>query len=349
MPDTAPLLLKGAPGSPYTRKMIALLRYRHIPYRMVVSGSAAAAHLPRPKVELLPTFYFAGAGGALEPVTDSSPLLRRFEQSFNGRAVRPADPALAFMDSLLEDYADEWLTKPMFHYRWHYAADIAKAGNILPRWRHLTAPEADIAELDRAFSKRQIDRLYVVGSNEKTWETIESSYRRFLAAFDAHLQRHPFLMGARPGASDFATYGQLTQLAHFDPTPAALTLGTAPRVYAWVDLIDDLTGLEPQDAGWLSRDEAATSLAPLLRELARTYVPVMLANARALAAGLGQVETELDGVRWVQQAFPYQGKCVRWLREEYAALPPADRAWVDGCLSSAGCADLLHAPIGSAA
>ena len=51
----------------------------------------------------------------------------------------PADPALAFLNYLLEDYADEWLTKAMFHYRWHYPADIALAGEVLPRWRDLTS------------------------------------------------------------------------------------------------------------------------------------------------------------------------------------------------------------------
>ena len=342
-----PLLFKGAPGSPYTRKMLALLRYRHIPYRFMISGAPALSALPVPKVELLPTFYLPDASGQLVAVTDSSPLLRRFEAEFTGRAVRPADPLLAFVDSLLEDYADEWLTKAMFHYRWHYAADIAKAGNILPRWRKLTAADSTIAELDRAFSQRQINRLYVVGSNEKTWSTIEDSYRRFLDAFNAHLGRHPFLMGQRPGASDFGMYGQLTQLAHFDPTPAALTLASAPRVHAWVDLVDDLTGLEPTQSGWISRDEMALSLTPLLQELARTYVPVMLANARALAAGKTTVQTEVDGVTWEQQAFPYQGKCLRWLREEFAGLNPADQAAADDLLKRTGCHDLIHATFGA--
>ena len=347
MPLATPLLFKGAPGSPYTRKMLALLRYRHIRYRFMVSGAPALAALPVPKVELLPTFYLPDASGQLVAVTDSSPLLRRFEAEFAGRAVRPSDALLAFVDSLLEDYADEWLTKAMFHYRWHYAADIAKAGNIVPRWRNLTASDEKIAQLDRAFSQRQINRLYVVGSNEKTWMTIEDSYRRFLAAFDAHLSRHAFLLGSRPGASDFGVHGQLTQLAHFDPTPAALTLAVAPRVYAWVDLVDDLSGLDPTDEGWITRDDMASSLAPLLQEMARTYVPVMLANARALASGQGTVETTVDGVTWAQQAFPYQGKCLRWLREEFAALLPDERAAADQLLLHNGCADLIHARIGA--
>ena len=36
-------------------------------------------------------------------------------------------------EMVIEDYADEWLTKAMFRYRWNYEADIETAGEILPR------------------------------------------------------------------------------------------------------------------------------------------------------------------------------------------------------------------------
>ena len=56
------------------------------------------------------------------------------------------------------------------------------------------------------------------------------------------------------------------------------------------------------------------------------YAPFLLANAAALASGAERVECEIDGRPWVQQPFPYQGKCLAWLREAHAALAPADRA-----------------------
>ena len=263
-----PLTIAGAPGSPYSRKLRAVLRYRRIPHLWVQHGSDDARHLPQPRVSLLPQLVGpSGPGGALEARIDSTPLIRALEREHPGRSVRPPDPVVAFVDSLLEDYADEWLTKAMFHYRWVYAADIAKASAILPRWRKTDQREAKLRAFAEMVAKRQIDRLWVVGSNETTRPLIEDSYRRLLQLLDAHLERSRFAMGARPGASDFALYGQLTQLAQFDPTPAALALELAPRVVAWVDVVDDLSGLEPREDGWLRRDALPETLRALLVEL----------------------------------------------------------------------------------
>jgi glutathione S-transferase len=338
---TEPVALSGAPGSPYTRKMLAVLRYRRIPYRYLIVSNPALAELPRAKVPLLPTFYLPGADGALEAVTDSTPLIRRFEREHGDRSLIPGDAALAFLDSLVEDYADEWLTKAMFHYRWAYAADIAKASAILPCWRGLSVPDADLAERGRAVAERQIGRLRYVGSNAVTGPIIEASYRRFLEAFEAHLRVMPYLMGRRPGASDFATYGQLTQLAEFDPTPAALTLSVAPRVTAWVGMMEDQSGVEPSGTDWIDAANPPPTFKAILREIGRVYTPVMLANARAVATGAAEVAAEVDGQAWSQQPFPYQAKCLKALRDAHAALAPDARRIVDAALDGTGCEALL--------
>ena len=331
----------GAPGSPYTRKMLAVMRYRRIAYRFLVRGSPELKHLPAPKVALLPTFYLPGVEGDLEAVTDSTPLIRRLEKDHPGRGVLPPDPALAFLDELIEDYADEWLTKAMFHYRWAYRADIDKASQILPCWSAYSIPDEVLAERAQAIGERQIGRLYVVGSNETTWPVIEASYRRFLELFEAHLACQPFILGNRPAACDFAVYGQLTQLVEFDPTPRALAEAIAPRVCAWTGLMEDQSGLEPADDGWIDPGAIPSTLAALLGEIGRVYPPVMLANAKAVMSGAAVVEAEVDGKRWTQPPFPYQGKCLQWLRQSYAALPESSRAAIEPVLESSGCGALF--------
>lgn len=336
-----PIALSGAPGSPYTRKMLAVLRYRRIAYRFLPPSGPALDGLPQPKVALLPTFYLPDEAGALQAVTDSTPIIRRLEREHEGRSLIPADPALAFLNELIEDYADEWLTKAMFHYRWAYDADIAKAAAILPCWRGFCVPDQELAARGAIFAERQIDRLRYVGSNAVTGPVIEAAYVRFLKAFDAHLTRQPYLLGHRPAACDFAVFGQLTQLAEFDPTPMALTLKTAPRVTAWVGMMEDQSGVEPAQDGWNDINALPETLIALLTEIGRVYPPVMLANARAVMTGASEVEAVVDGQAWSQQPFPYQAKCLQWLRSSRADLEAGVRAKVDSILAPTGCMALF--------
>ncbi|MCP4036805.1 MAG: glutathione S-transferase family protein [bacterium] len=340
---TTPLEFLGVAGSPYTRKMRALLRYRGIPYRMIRGGGAAAAKLPQPKVRLLPTFYLPDESGNKVAVTDSTPLIRRFEAEYSGRSVLPSDPVLRFLDYLIEDYGDEWLTKCMFHFRWAHQENIEKAGSILPFYTKVDLTDEQVAPFSEQITKVQVGRLYVVGSNDTTGPIIEASYHRLLERFDAHLQTLPFLMGGRPGASDFALYGQLTQLALFDTTAVRITVAEAPRVYGWTEDTEDLSGLDPSEEDWLTRDAVPDTLREVLAEVGRVYVPFLLGNAKAVARGAEQVECTVDGEKWVQPAFPYQAKCLKWIREQRSALAQEDRADLDRLLAGTGCEALFQA------
>ncbi len=347
------LKLVGAYGSPYSRKMRAVLRYRRIPFRWILQGSVWDAGIPAVPVALIPVLVFpADSDGPETAMIDSTFQIGRLESMFRERSMAPRDPALAFLQALIEDYGDEWLTKPMFHYRWSYPQDIHKASHVLPLDRDLKLHPEQAGRLARMFADRQIGRLGVVGSNPATAGVIEDSYRRLLGLLDAHLAGgQNFLMGERPGAGDFGLFGQLSQLTQFDPTPAAIAAEQAPRVVSWVSWMEDLSWLEVAesgdsgnsgDSGWISRDAIGTTLRAFLVEIGRVYVPFLIANAQALAANAAQVECEIDGRRWTQRPFPYQGKCLKWLREAHAALSAADRRFVYGTLAGTGCEVLFQ-------
>ncbi len=338
------LRLIGGTGSPYTRKMVALLRYRRIPYSITWGDPQAvldARGIAKPKMVFHPTFLFESESGDVEAVCDSTPIIRRLEREHAGRSVIPTDPVLAFINYLIEDFGDEWCTKYMFHYRWYPAEDADNAGTLLPVSMDVTiAPDA-LARFKEVFTDRQVGRLHVVGSNEITAPIIDASYRRFLSALEQHFQQQPYLLGGRPGSCDFALFGQLTQLVGFDPTPRAITHAVSPRTVAWVGLMEDQCGLEPRDADWNSSDDLPASLAGILKEIGRVYVPALLANAQALQAGEQTWEAVIDGGRWTQKTFPYQVKCLQWINGEYAALSAADRIAVDSILDGTGCEALI--------
>jgi glutathione S-transferase len=338
METTNRLELLGAPGSPYTRKMIALLRYRHIPHAIIWGGHQSPPHgYPVPKVKLLPTVYFKDASGETEAVVDSTPIIRRLEREQTDRSVLPPSGFLGLLNDLIEDFADEWLTKAMFHYRWYHEADRKNAGPLLLFWSAPMADDATAQRMSAFFTKRQFERLYVVGSNDVTARTIEESYARFVTVLDQVIGSSGFVLGKRPSSADFAIYGQLTQLAIIEPTSAAVTQRLSQRVRAWVDRVEDFSGAKPADEDWLSPQEAGAQLRPLLSEIGRVYAPFLLANAAAVSAGKADFETEIDGRAWTQPTFPYQAKCLQWLRETYAALPAADRALADAAFKGTGC------------
>jgi len=310
-------------------------------------GSAEDVGIAPVPVALIPVLVFPGENGAPDDaMIDSTFEIARLESQFKDRSLIPPDRALAFLHALIEDYGDEWLTKPMFHYRWNYEPDIHKASHVLILDR---MPHLDGERLERAakmIADRQIARLGVVGANAVTRPVIEDSYRRLLEILARQIASGAlFLMGTRPGVGDFGLFGQLSQLTHFDPTPSAIAAEHAPRVYSWVNRVEDLSSIEVSEEGWHSRAQVGEALNRLFREIGRVYAPFLIANARALNSKAAEVRAEIDGHPWVQQPFPYQGKCLKWLREGHAALGASERSFVDDVLADTGCESIFNAKI----
>jgi len=304
-----PYVLYGVEASPYTVKLRAALRYRRLPYRWVcrfVQMHAPLAHL-RP--QLTPALEFPDG----EVRTDSTPLLEELERRHGAdRSLLPARPRDRFLAWLIEDMADEWLTKCLFHYRFGAPEDAAFAALWVMDDAQGGLDAGALAAAVPAFRERQAGRMALVGCTPEAAPLLEASYLRVLDALETTAANGRFLFGARPSVADLGLFGQLKTLGT-DPTPMALMRARAPRTDAWVRRADDLSGIE---GDW---GEPAPAVAALLEMAREIYWPFLKANA------VGDVDIVLAGHRFRQPHFRYQAKCHDRLTKLYAALAPADR------------------------
>ena len=340
---TDQIKLIGNVASPYTRKMVAYLRYKRIPYEVIWGQPEDVLRemkIEAPKPVLLPVFILDRNGQATA-VTDSTPLIREFEEKYPGRSVLPKDSALNFINFVLEDFGDEWCTKFMFHYRWHFDEDADNAGTILPLGINSTLLDDELAFFKEHFAKRQIDRLWVVGSNNDTAEFIDKSYKNVLSIFEEHFKKQPFLLGNFPSSCDFAVYGQFTQLVGFDPTPRKIAYDISPRTVAWVSTLEDRGGLNYVEEN-NSLDSLSDSIHDLFKELSTSYVPTMLENHKAINKGEKEWSVDLAGYPWKQKSFPYQAKCLDWIRDEFRNLDNENQEKVLNFLKATNCQSLVE-------
>jgi len=313
--------------SPYSVKVRSYFRYKGIPHEWVVRSAARMDEFRRhAKLPLVPLVIAPGG----ESLQDSTPIIEQIEARFPEPTIHPEEPVAAFVSALIEEYADEWGNKPMFHYRWTYEPDQRSAAERIARE---TMPDADaqtLAGMADAVRERMVPRLSFVGSNPQTRDVIEASFRRQAEILEAHLARRPFLFGARPAFADFGAFAQLYQCAS-DPTPGAWLRERTPRVMAWIERM-----LAPKAEGpfepWR---ELEPTLLPLLRdEVAACFLPWSDANARALAAGEPEFEVVLGGKPFGQQTQKYHARSLATLRARYAAQRTAE---LDALLERSDC------------
>ena len=340
----APIKLIGNNGSPYTRKMVSFLRYKHIPYKIIWGEPEEYLDLhniEKPKPVLHPTFLFENSENKTVAVTDSTPIIRKLESKFTSRSTIPSNPVLKFLNYLLEDYGDEWGTKFMFHYRWHDENDIHNAGTLLPLYANSTLTNEELSSKKERIANRQLGRVWVVGSNKKTAPLIDKSFKKLISILEDHFITYPFLLGSRPASADFAFFGQLNQLVGFDPTPRSIIQNISMRTVAWVGKTEDLSGLEPVSEDWISSSNLPQTLKSIFSEIGKTYVPTMLKNEDAFNKGQVKWSAEILGSEWEQRTFPYQVKCLQWIREEFESLPLNEQQKALNLLKDTGCEKLI--------
>jgi glutathione S-transferase len=317
--------LYGALGSPYSQKIRALLRYRRLPHVWIDEGAARQAALAQVRAPVIPVLEYPDGSFA----NDSTPLVYDLEARHPERGVVPPDPAQAFIAHLLEDFADEWLTKAMFGYRWLAEVDQVQ----MSRWLAFDTLKGGGIERSQGFAEqfraRQVGRMAIVGCTAENFPLIEASTRAVLTALEAHVTDNLYLFGTRPSLAEFGLFGQLSQLGT-DPTPQALMRADYPYTYRWLAHIDDMSGSE---GDW--QPGFAPVVAELVRIAGAVYAPFLAANADAALAGAETFRMEAMGLPYEQGTFKYQLKCLADLRSRYAALGDVERAAIDPLLEEA--------------
>jgi len=365
-----PIKVFGNVGSPYTQKILSLLRYKNIPYTVSwgdVVQNLSFLDIQPPKPVLLPTIVLKDKNGSDICKTDTTPIIRYLEDIYKDKSVIPNSSVLCFLNYLLEDFADEWTTKYMFHYRWYFNEDAENAKKMLVLQHKIDIDDESMNQFSDVIADRQINRLWVVGSNNDTANLIDQSYKRYLLLMENHLKHLPFMFGQRPSSSDFGLYGQLTQLVGFDPTPRNIAYKNSPRTVSWVNIMSDLSGLhdsggigeffgvkgnksdnksklnyfDDNDYGWIDIDNIPDSLIQIFNEVGKVYIPCLIANAKAYENGDEVWETNIDGSIWKQKTFPYQVKCLNWIKDEFNKLSANDKKTTLDLIGGSGCEDIL--------
>ena len=322
--------LIGLTASPYSMKVRALMRYRRIPFDWIVEMPQFSGRPVAVAPVLLPILRHPMG----RDMTDSTAIAHMLEREIvNDRRVMP-EGARAFLCHLIEDLADEWLTKAMFWYRWRDEASADFATGWIVAELRAGGARVDPATLGPVIHTRQRGRMEMIGAVPANAPVIEAGFRDVLAALAPICAGRGYLFGTRPSLADFALFGQLSQLGT-DPAPAAILRDEAPEVLHWLRRIDDASGVE---GAWGS---GAEGLEPLLTIAGRDYLPFLAANEAALAAGRDMVEVELGSGPFRNRAYRWQAKCLARLKALHAEaeLDTATRALLD----RTGCTAILAA------
>jgi glutathione S-transferase len=343
--------LFGTVGSPYALKLRSILRYQRLPFDWVPASLdwipqglnrepaslKARAEIADIRPPVIPVVYFPSDRTYRN---DSTAIAMALDRYAKDRPIQPPDPGWALLSHLIEDMADEWGVKIAFQYRWGHDADSTVKSRIVTG-ELLGGGFSETVQRDTAthFAARQIGRMRLVGCTPENAPLIEATFRRILKVTGAILASGTFLFGDHPTLADFGWYGQLESLAT-DPTSRALMQEIAPATFTYLQILEDASGVE---APWpKSCERPPQPVVDLLRLAGEVYLPFLEANARACAERAESFSLSALGLPYSQRPFKYQAKCLNWLRDEFATLPPDARERVAPVLSDTGCLEFLN-------
>ena len=329
----------GVELSPYSVKVRSYFRYKGISHKWVVRSFENQKDYNRyAKIPIVP-LVVTPDGRSLQ---DSTPLMERLEREIEGPSMIPEDKDLAFISRLIEEYADEWVNKPLFHYRWNYKEDEKTASReiasyFMPKFiqRIPLFGWAALNLLSQFVANRQKSRRHWLGTFPENAEVVESSFEALLNLLNKHFSKRLYLFGEKPCQGDFGLWGQLYNL-YLDPTPKGLIKTKAPNVEKWIHRM-----LSPKDEGpYESLNTLESTLSPLLEEeVAKIFLPWALENDRALRENEKKFKIKINEKYFEQRPIKYQSKSFQILKGLFKEMEKSSE--LEAYLKRTKCWDLL--------
>jgi glutathione S-transferase len=326
----------------FSGKMQAYLAYKGIPHRTHEISWKELVDRIAPRTGLVEVPVVECADGTM--LRDSTAMIEWFEQRYCEAPVLPADPAVAFFCRLLEDYSDEGLWRPALYYRWAFDKDAELYSRRFTE-DFLSYPMTPAAVLRVMVRDRQ-RRAYLRGEGitPDNRADVERHYTDELADLEAVFRRRPFLFGERPSLADFGYFASMFRHFGIDPTPSRIMRNTAPAVYEWVARMWNARAERLGGLAWAPVvDGLPGGLEPLLARAGRRYLPVMHANAVAVAGRSNHYSVELEGKSYPGlRAVPFNAWRRAVLQQQLAGLPAAAASAVRATLARTGCLEWLE-------
>ena len=295
--------LFGAETSAYSTKMRSYLKYKSVPFDWVPRTQETEDELKRvSRFATLPVLVTA-SGFA---VHDTTPLIEALEADSPEPSATPSDPIIGFLACVLEEYADAWLAKTVFHYRWTRKKDQRLAAQRSIDDYYTVTPPADRKAAEDLAIETMGAQLKTMQLDGELGDVLEKSFKRFVKLLDEHLKKHLFIFGERPSIADFAIAGQLIQMMK-DPTPAKIIEKDGQFVAKWCEFMTAPTASGP----FAAFEDLKPTLAPIFADdLGMFFLPWAaenlensLAGAETFTVTLGKDAVALAPLRSAARSF----------------------------------------------
>jgi glutathione S-transferase len=346
-------ILYGGDHSYFTGKVRPYLRYKNLNWEEQTATREVYKTIILPKIgaPIIPVMETADG----HYVQDTTEIIDFLEERHPESSIYPEGPAQRLAALLFELLGDEWLMIPAMHYRWSVLEDQHEF--IMLEFGRLSIPDATREEqlaVGEKTCKPFRGSIGVLGINEATVPGIEEAYLAFLDQLNKHFTEHDFLLGSRPSIGDFGLMGPLYAHLGRDPVPLAIMRERAPKVYEWVQRMNNPV---PLSGEFLADDAIPETLIPILQTQCRDQFSDVLSvikhNAKWLKENPGSNIPRHLGMHRFHYGSAQGERMIssyaQWMFQRgwahYQSLAPEARADVDKLLEKIGAYEAMNTPL----